>query len=126
MDEVGRQALIEQVARRDEVIARQAAEIVVLKHTIDALCRRIFGTSSEKLDPAQLELMLGGDLAKKAPAADPADPGPAAEIPAHKKAPKKTRAPRIPEHLPVIREELDPPDQNRQTLKHNLRSPIPT
>ena len=93
-----------------DTIARQAAEIVVLKQTIDALCRRIFGASSEKLDPAQLELMLGGGLAKKATAADPADPGPAAEISSHKKAPKKTRAPRIPEHLPVVREELDPPE----------------
>ena len=110
MDEVERRELLDQVARRDEVIARQGAEILVLKQTIDALCRRIFGTSSEKLDPAQLELMLGGDLAKKAPAADPAVPGPAAEITAHKKAPKKTRAPRIPEHLPVVREELDPPE----------------
>ena len=79
------QSLLDQIAQRDEVIARQAAEIIVLKQTIDALCRRIFGQSSEKLDPAQLELMLGGDLAKKAAAAVPADPGPAAEIPAHKK-----------------------------------------
>lgn len=104
------QNLVDQIARRDEIIARQGAEILILKQTIDALCRRIFGKSSEKLDPAQLELMLGGDLAKKAPAADPADPGPAAEISTRKKAPKKTRAPRIPEHLPVVREELDPPE----------------
>jgi transposase len=104
------QFLRDQIAQRDEVIARQAAEIVVLKQTIDALCRRVFGASSEKLDPAQLELMLGGDLAKKAAAAVPADLGPAAEIPTHKKAPKRTRAPRIPEHLPVVREELDPPE----------------
>lgn len=104
------QHLLDRIAQRDQVIARQAAEIIVLKQTIDALCRRIFGTSSEKLDSAQLELVLGGDLAKKAPAADPADPGPAAEISTHKKAPKKTRAPRIPENLPVVREELDPPE----------------
>ena len=104
------QHLLDQIAQRDEVIARQAAEIVVLKQTIDALCRRVFGASSEKLDPAQLEFILGGDLAKKAPAAVPADPGPAAEIASHKKAAKKTRAQRIPEHLPVVREELDPPE----------------
>jgi hypothetical protein len=35
----------------DAIIARQAAESVVLKQTVHALCRRIFGTSSEKLDP---------------------------------------------------------------------------
>jgi transposase len=103
------QHLLDQIAQRDLVIARQAAEIVTLRQTIDALCRRIFGKSSETLDPAQLELMLGGDLAKEAPADLPADPGPAAEIPAHKKAPKKTRAPRIPENLPIVRQELDPP-----------------
>ena len=72
MNDDERQSLLDQIAQRDEVIARQAAEIAILKQTIDALCRRIFGKSSEKLDPAQLELMLGGDLAKKAPAADPA------------------------------------------------------
>jgi transposase len=110
MDGDERQKMLDQIAQRDEVIARQAAEIVILKQTIDALCRRIFGTSSEKLDPAQLELMLGGDLVKKAPAAVPADLGPAAEIPTHKKAAKKIRAPRIPEHLPIVREELDPPE----------------
>ena len=102
--------LLDLIAQRDEVIARQAAEIVILKQQIDALCRRIFGSSSEKLDPAQLELMLGGDLAKKADAADSTDPGPAAEIKTHKKAPKRTRAPRIPENLPIVREELDPPE----------------
>ena len=104
------QQLHDQIAQRDEVIARQAAEIIILKQTIDALCRRIFGCSSEKVDPAQLELMLGGDLQKKAADVAPAVPGPAAEIPNHKKAPKKTRAPRIPEHLPIVREEIDPPE----------------
>ena len=121
--------LLDQIAQRDEVIARQSAEIIVLKQTIDALCRRIFGVSSEKLDPAQLELMLGGDLAKKADAAVPAAPGPAAEIPTHKKAPKKTRAPRIPEHLPVVREELDPPEvllnpQNFRRIGEEVREQL--
>ena len=105
-----RQQLLDEIAKRDEIIARQAAEILVLRQTIDALSRRIFGVSSEKLDPAQLEFMLDADSAKKAPAAVSADPGPAAEIPTHKKAVKQPRPPRIPEHLPVIREVLDPPE----------------
>ena len=74
MDDSERQHLLAEIARRDEVIARQAAEILVLRQAIDALTRRIFGVSSEKLDPAQLELMLGGDLAKKATAAVPNAP----------------------------------------------------
>lgn len=41
------------------------AEIVQLKQTIDTLVRRIFGAKSEALDPAQLEFLLGTDLAKK-------------------------------------------------------------
>ena len=95
MEDAERQQLLDQ-------IAAQAAEIAQLKQTIDILVRRIFGTKSEALDPAQLELLLGSDLAKKVPAAVPADPGPAAEIPIHqKKARKQTRAPRIPEHFPV-------------------------
>ena len=75
---------------------------------MDALCRRIFGKSSEKLDPAQLEFLLAGDLAQTPPAA--AEPAPAAEISTHKKASRKTRAPRIPEHFPIVRETLDPPE----------------
>jgi transposase len=87
--------------------ARLKAEVAVLKQTIDALCRRIFGKSSEKLDPAQLELF---DPAKKAPAAESADPGPAAEEPARRTPRhKQPRAPRIPDHLPVDEQVVDPP-----------------
>jgi transposase len=110
MNDAERQRLLDEIAKRDAVIERQAAEILVLRQTIDALTRRIFGVSSEKLDPAQLELMLGAVEAKKPDAADPADPGPAAEIRDHKKRQQKTRAPRIPDHLPVQREEVIPPE----------------
>lgn len=110
MDDAERQHLLDEIAKRDAVIERQAAEILVLRQTIDALTRRIFGVSSEKLDPAQLELMLGAVEAKTPAAADPADPGPAAEIRDHKKRQQKTRAPRIPDHLPVQREEVIPPE----------------
>ncbi len=80
----------------------------MLRQTVDAISRRVFGVSSEKLDAAQLELLLDADAAKKAPAADPADQGPAAEIRDHRKRPQKTRVPRIPDHLPVQREEVIP------------------
>ena len=53
MEDPERQQLLDQ-------IAAQAAEIAQLKQTIDALVRRIFGSKSEALDPAQLELLLGG------------------------------------------------------------------
>ena len=38
---------------------RQAQEIKLLKEKIDLLIRRLFGSKSEKLDAAQLELLFG-------------------------------------------------------------------
>ncbi len=108
MDAAREQHLLDEIAKRDAIIERQAAEILVLRQTVDALTRRIFGVSSEKLDPAQLELMLGAVEAKKPDAAGSEGPGPAAEIKDHKKRRPKTRAPRIPDHLPVQREEVIP------------------
>lgn len=100
MEDEERQRWIGEVAKRD-------AEIAVLKQTIDALCRRVFGKSCEQLDPAQLELF---EPPKKAPAADPADHGPAAEDPARRQRGKQPRPPRIPDHLPVVEQVLDPPE----------------
>ena len=37
---------------------RQSQEIKLLKEKIDLLIRRLFGAKSEKLDAAQLELLL--------------------------------------------------------------------
>lgn len=98
MDAAREQYLLDEIAKRDEQIA-------LLKQTVDALVRRIFGAKSETLDPAQLELLLDPDALKKAPAAAPADPGPAAD-PRGKRS--KPRQPRIPEHLPVEEHVLDP------------------
>ena len=64
MDSAREQQLLDEIAKRDAIIERQAAEILVLRQTIDALTRRVFGVSSEKLDPAQLELLLDADAAK--------------------------------------------------------------
>lgn len=108
MDNEREQHLLAEIAKRDAIIERMAAEMLILKQTIDALTRRIFGAQSEKLDPAQLQLLLEADLTKKPEAAAPADPGPAAEIKNHKKRQLKTRAPRIPQNLPVVHEELLP------------------
>ena len=85
MDAVEKQLLLDENARL-------RAEIAILRQTIDALSRRIFGSSSEKLDAAQLELLLDPGDSKKAPAADPADPGPAVDIRDHKKRPQRSRS----------------------------------
>lgn len=107
-----RQHLLGEIARRDEVIARQAAEILVLRQTIDALVRRVFGKASEKLDPAQLQFMLGlGEVVTPPDTGEAAGDTPESKAPDHNpKEKKQPRAPRIPEHLPVVRETLDPPE----------------
>jgi hypothetical protein len=48
-----KQRLLDEIAKRDEIIARQAAEILILRQNLDALSRRIFGVSSERIDPGQ-------------------------------------------------------------------------
>lgn len=100
---------------------RQVAELKqeneLLRQKIDALVKRIFGAKSEKMNPAQLELFMAG----LDPAGEPAPPadGPAAattgdaltKVPAvapPASLPKPTRRPRLPEHLPIVEEIVDP------------------
>jgi transposase len=77
-------------------------ENALLRQKIDLLVRRVFGASSERLSPNQLELLLALSAA------------PVSVVPAEKPAapsvvrPQKERAPRLPEHLPVVEEVLDP------------------
>ena len=47
--------LLAEIARRDDEIAALKAENRFLQEKIDALVRRIFGASSEKIDPDQME-----------------------------------------------------------------------
>jgi transposase len=96
----------EHIARQDQRIARQDQRIALLEQKLDALLKRIFGSKSETLDPGQLELLLDPDTAKKPVAADVRD-APAADPPPSRKR-KGPRPPRIPEHLPVEEETLEP------------------
>ena len=92
-------------ARLSEENGQVRVENKLLREKIDALLRKLFGASSEKLDPGQLLLMLQGlDTSGKAP--EPV----AAEAPRRSTAPSppRERGPRIPEHLPVVEEIIDP------------------
>jgi transposase len=80
-------------------VATLQAENALLRQKVDRLVKRVFGSSSERLSPGQLELLL----------ALPATPVVVNEPPAP--APvrsRKERAPRLPENLPVIEEVLEP------------------
>lgn len=79
-------------------------ENALLRQKIDALARRIFGSSSERMDPAQLELLLqlaGG-------VATPVVAVPHTEAVTPTRQQKKQRTQRIPENLPVIEEVIEP------------------
>jgi transposase len=70
----------------------------LLRQKLDALARRIFGKSSEKLNAAQLELLLDGmeEIAAVNATAAPQPQSP--QTPARK---ERERGPRLPEHLPI-------------------------
>jgi type IV secretory pathway VirB4 component len=67
--------LLEIIAQKDQRIRdleaaqqQMSQEIKLLKEKIDILIRRLFGSESEKLDAAQLELLLKEDALGKADA----------------------------------------------------------
>lgn len=102
--------MAEESTQRERELSEQVAELrtenKLLREKIDALARRLFGSSSEKLDEAQLLLMMQG--------LDPGKAGEpvAAEEPRRSRAASpprsKERGPRIPEHLPVVEEVIVP------------------
>ena len=70
------QAQIEEIKAHNDLLKEQIEEIKqhnhVLRLKVDALARKLFGKSSEKLDPAQLQMVFDalqnetpGDEAKK-------------------------------------------------------------
>jgi hypothetical protein len=86
-------------------LQRSLRENQLLREKINLLVRRVFGSSSEALDTAQLQLLLSqsGDTSESlpAPAAAP-ESSPAARVS------RKARSTRLPENLPVVEEVLDP------------------
>jgi transposase len=90
---------------------RLERENALLRQKLDALLRRLFGARSEKIDPAQLLLLLQGNedtLPPELPRPSDVEPEPLAPRPSHSAPAKGERAPRLPEHLPVVEEVLDP------------------
>lgn len=94
------QELLQQV----ELLRRENA---LLRQKIDLLVKRVFGASSEQLDPAQMQLLLQG----QPPPPSPADAPPVAALKA-KSSPSgnkvAVRKDRVPENLAVVEEVIDP------------------
>jgi transposase len=95
------QALAESL-RQSEILRQENA---LLRQKMDALVRRVFGSSSEQIDPSQLQLLLQGQQP------EPSVPAviPPAAVSSTKPARKgRDHKPRLPENLPVVEEVIDP------------------
>jgi transposase len=92
------------LAQSQEALLQLRQENAFLRQKIDALVRRVFGSSSEALDAGQLLLLLQGQTETVAPAPQPA-PAPVTQT---SKPARSENKPRLPEHLPVIEEVIDP------------------
>jgi transposase len=93
-------------ARLSEENGQMRTENKLLREKIDALLRKLFGASSEKVDAGQLLLLLQGLEAPPGKEPEPVE----AEAPRRSTdpSPPRERGPRIPEHLPVVEEVIDP------------------
>ncbi len=99
------------IALLKEKVAVLEQENALLKQKVNLLVKRLFGAGSEKLDPKQLELLLGGADSGKECASSEKEEAPAdlVEIKAAAQSkPRGERSPRLPEHLPCVEEIVEP------------------
>ena len=97
------QELARQLAECQEALAQSRRENALLRQKIDLLVRRVFGSSSERLDRAQLELLL--QLPESLTDPEPVEPS-TSKITSRNS--RKERTPRLPENLPVVEEVIEP------------------
>lgn len=88
-----------------EQVSTLQKENSLLRQKIDVLCRRLFGSSSEKIDAAQLELVL---QLINTDSASIQEPPVALEKTSEPARPRQERAPRIPANLPVVEQIIEP------------------
>ena len=97
------QELARQLEECREALAQSRRENELLRQKIDLLIRRVFGSSSERLDRAQLELLL--PLPASLTTAESVEP-PISKIISRNR--RKEHAPHLPENLPVVQAVIDP------------------
>jgi len=98
--------LSEQLQQCQEALAAAQREIGLLRQKLDVLARRVFGVSSEALNPAQLQLLLQMPELAVEPAVNPPTPSIVEKRPPTPA--RKARAVRLPESLPVVEEVIEP------------------
>jgi transposase len=97
--------LQEQNASLKEALAQARLENTLLRQKLDALARRLFGSKSEQLDAAQLQLLLAGLTQQVIEPAPPKSPLPVA---APRRERKVSQRLITPENLEVVREVIEP------------------
>jgi transposase len=96
----------EMIMRRDERIAALEKENLLLRQKVDALVRKVFGSSSEAFNPNQPDLfgVTTGQATEEAEKVCASFSGEAS----HEKKERRERAPRIPDNLPVEEIVIEP------------------
>jgi len=107
----------DEVTALRELVSSLQRENSLLRQKIDALCRRVFGSSSEKIDAAQLELLL--QLVNSGAAIE-AQWTPAVEKTVEPVRQRKERSPRVPENLPVVEQVIEPQEVVEQPEQWRL------
>jgi transposase len=104
--DVSKKQLLEMLHQRDQRIEELQNENALLRQKVDLLIRKVFGASSEKLDPAQIDLFL------IEPETAPGKPEASSLVEEAEPQPTRRRAPqreeRWPEDLPVVEQVIDP------------------
>ena len=96
--------LTERLARCESALAESRQQNALLRQKIDLLVRRVFGSSSETLDPAQMELLMALPAAATVVEAPVVQSVPEVSV----VRARKDRTPRLPDNLPVVEEVIEP------------------
>jgi len=96
--------LARQLEECQEALRQSRRENELLRQKLDRLIRRMFGSSSERLDRAQLELLLQLSESPDITAQEV----PLPEVGSSRRSCRQ-RTLRLPENLPVVEEVIDPP-----------------
>lgn len=100
--------LARQLEECREALAQSRRENELLRQKMDLLIRRVFGSSSERLDRAQLELLLQLSDSSTPLADQLVDVASEITLASPRKKMVAVRKDRLPENLPVIEEVVDP------------------
>jgi transposase len=96
------QELTGQLEQCQQALLESRRENALLRQKIDLLVRRVFGSSSEQLNPGQLELLM------QLPASSTVAVAVVTPEKERSQSSGKERVARLPENLPVVEEVIDP------------------